>query len=196
MEAILVNFSLYKLFSQSCAVCNSHSFGGPQDLTDITLFKIKIYFSFFKIFLSSCALFISHCFVRVTRFVRFLRPVARQKSGNYTLRMILKVTYSNLSGYIASFGLKYYFEFFTQRWGQPGKFEYRQKNIKIAAIYESGLLYNTFTFILYYIKLHCILLATRLLHGLDQRLCVSFEHLFNQILFHQKWLSFPSLRDW
>ena len=34
-----------------------------------------------------------------------------------------------------SFGLKYYFEFFTQRRGQQGKFEYTQKNTKIAAIY-------------------------------------------------------------
>ena len=41
--------------------------------------------------------------------------------------------------WVASFGLKYSFEFFTQRRGQPGKFEYRQKNTKIAAIYESGL---------------------------------------------------------
>ena len=31
------------------------------------------------------------------------------------------------------------FEVFTQRRGKPGKFEYRQKNIKIAAIYESSL---------------------------------------------------------
>ena len=41
--------------------------------------------------------------------------------------------------WLASFGLKYSFEFFTQRRGLPGKFEYRQKNAKIAAIYESGL---------------------------------------------------------
>ena len=40
---------------------------------------------------------------------------------------------------LASFGLKYSFEFFTQRRVQPGKFEYRQKNTNIAAIYESGL---------------------------------------------------------
>ena len=42
--------------------------------------------------------------------------------------------------WLASFGLKYAIEFFTQRRGQPGKFEYRQKNTKIAAIYESCLL--------------------------------------------------------
>ena len=42
--------------------------------------------------------------------------------------------------YLASFGLKHSFEFFTQRRGQSGKFEYRQKNTKIAAIYESSLL--------------------------------------------------------
>ena len=41
--------------------------------------------------------------------------------------------------WLASFGLRYSLEFFTQRRGQPGKFEYRQKNTKIAAIYESGL---------------------------------------------------------
>ena len=29
--------------------------------------------------------------------------------------------------WLASFWLKYSFEFFTQRRGQPGKFEYRQK---------------------------------------------------------------------
>ena len=39
-------------------------------------------------------------------------------------------------------------EFFTQRRGQPGKFEYRQKNTKIAAIYESGL-YSTVQSILF-----------------------------------------------
>ena len=42
--------------------------------------------------------------------------------------------------WLASFGLKYSFEFFTQRRGQRGKFEYRQKNTKIAAIFESILL--------------------------------------------------------
>ena len=41
--------------------------------------------------------------------------------------------------WLASFALKYSFEIFAQRRGQPGKFEYRQKNTKIAAIYESGL---------------------------------------------------------
>ena len=46
--------------------------------------------------------------------------------------------------WLASFGLKYSFEFFTQRRGQPGKFEYKQKNTKIAAIYESGLLVSSF----------------------------------------------------
>ena len=44
--------------------------------------------------------------------------------------------------WLASFGLKYSFEFFTQKQGQVGKLEYRQKNTKIAAIYESGLLYD------------------------------------------------------
>ena len=39
----------------------------------------------------------------------------------------------------AMFWLKYSFEFFTERQGKPGKFEYRQKNTKIATIYESGL---------------------------------------------------------
>ena len=39
----------------------------------------------------------------------------------------------------ASFGLKHSFEFFSHRRGQTGKFEYRQKNSKRAAIYESGL---------------------------------------------------------
>ena len=62
-------------------------------LINITLSRIKVFVSFFEIFLSSSAWFISYCFVRVTRFVRFLRPVARQNSGNYTLRMILKVAY-------------------------------------------------------------------------------------------------------
>ena len=41
-----------------------------------------------------------------------------------------------MAAILASFGLKYSFEFFTQR---PGKFEHKQKNTKIAAIYESGL---------------------------------------------------------
>ena len=41
--------------------------------------------------------------------------------------------------WLASFALKYSFEIFAQRRGQIGKFEYRQKNTKIAAIYESGL---------------------------------------------------------
>ena len=43
--------------------------------------------------------------------------------------------------WLASFGLKYSFEFFTQRRGQSVKFEHRQENTKIAAIYESGLYY-------------------------------------------------------
>ena len=43
--------------------------------------------------------------------------------------------------WLALFGLRYSFEFFTQRPGQPSKFEYRQKkNTKIAAIYKSGSL--------------------------------------------------------
>ena len=41
--------------------------------------------------------------------------------------------------WLASFGLRYSFEFYTQRRGQPDKFENRQKNAKIAAIYENGL---------------------------------------------------------
>ena len=36
--------------------------------------------------------------------------------------------------WLTSFGLKYSFEFFTQRRRQPCKFEYRENNIKIAAI--------------------------------------------------------------
>ena len=43
---------------------------------------------------------------------------------------------------LASFGLQYSFEFFTQRRGQPGIFEYKQKNTKIATIYESGLFHS------------------------------------------------------
>ena len=56
-------------------------------------------------------------------------------SGSYfsILLSVLKFVW------LASFGLKYSFEFFTQRRGQPGKYEYRQKNTKIAAIYKSGL---------------------------------------------------------
>ena len=50
-----------------------------------------------------------------------------------------------LFAWLASFGLKYTFEFFPQRRGQPDKFEYRQKNTKIAAIYESGLLCYSIT---------------------------------------------------
>ena len=40
------------------------------------------------------------------------------------------------SAWLASCGLKYSFEFFIQRRDQTGKFEYTQKNTKIAAIYE------------------------------------------------------------
>ena len=72
-------------------------------LKNITLSRIKVFFSF----LLSCALFISHCFVRVTRFVRFLRPVTRQNSGNYTLRMILKVAFRvNVNYHMLSLFLK------------------------------------------------------------------------------------------
>ena len=39
---------------------------------------------------------------------------------------------------LASFGLEFLLNFFTQKQGQPGKFEYREKNTKIAVIYESG----------------------------------------------------------
>ena len=44
--------------------------------------------------------------------------------------------------WLALFRVKYSFKVFTQRQGQPGKFECRQKNRKIAAIYESGLYHN------------------------------------------------------
>ena len=45
--------------------------------------------------------------------------------------------------WLTSFGLKDSFEFFTQRRSSSGKFEYRQKNTKTAAINESGLILNS-----------------------------------------------------
>ena len=103
------------------------------------------------------------CFIS---FIKLLFAVLTKRKTIYEARMYLyffheTVTFPNLEieptilttfingGYfsillfkfawLASFGLKYSFEFFSQRRGQPGKFEYRQKNTKIAAIYENGL---------------------------------------------------------
>ena len=82
-----------KLFSRSCAVCNSHSFGGPQVL-QILLFRIKAFCSFLRSFYH-CA----HCLFPIVLsgsqdFVRFLRPMAHQSGGiTHCVHMILKVAY-------------------------------------------------------------------------------------------------------
>ena len=77
-----------------------------------------------------CALFVQH--ESFCGMIMKLSPSFTDKFG--ILLSVFKFAW------LASFGLKYPFKFFTQRQDQPGKFEYRQKNTKIAAIYESSLL--------------------------------------------------------
>ena len=61
-------------------------FGGPQ------VFEISRYFFRYKVFRAQRLFFIVFSGSQ-----RFVRPVARQKSGTYTLRMIVKILYIPVS---------------------------------------------------------------------------------------------------